>query len=122
MVENVDVPCPVVLVVLTLVSGLSFLYYGSGVLSRTELKDEFERYGLPGFRRLVGLLEILGGTAVMLGLAFAPLGAVAAAGLTTMMALGLIVRLRIHDPPRLMVPAASLGALNAVLVVLFLTQ
>jgi len=59
---------------------------------------------------------------VILGLASAPLGAVAAAGLTVLMVLGLIVRVRVHDAPRLMVPAASLGALNAVLVVLFLSQ
>jgi uncharacterized membrane protein YphA (DoxX/SURF4 family) len=112
----------VVLVALALVSGVSFLYYGSKVLSRPALRSEFERYGLPGVRRFVGLMEILGGTAVILGLAVAPLGAVAAAGLTALMALGLIVRVRVRDAPRLMVPAASLGALNAVLVVLFLSQ
>ena len=67
-------------------------------------------------------MEVLGGTAVILGLALAPLGAFAAAGLTAMMTLGLIVRIRIHDAPRLMVPAASLGALNALLVVMFLRQ
>jgi uncharacterized membrane protein YphA (DoxX/SURF4 family) len=112
----------VVLVALAFVSGLSFLYYGFKVLLRTESRDEFERYGVPAVRRLVGLVEVLGGTAVILGLAVAPVGAVAAAGLTALMVLGLIVRIRIHDAPRLMVPAASLGALNAVLVVLFLAQ
>ncbi len=110
------------LVVLALVSGLSFLYYGFRVLFRPASQGEFERYGLPAVRQFVGLLEVLGGTAVILGLAVAPLGAFAAAGLTALMVLGLIVRVRIHDAPRLMVPAASLGALNAVLVVLFLAQ
>jgi hypothetical protein len=76
---------------------------------------------MPDVRHVVGLLEVLGGTAVILGLAFAPLGAFAAVGLTTLMVLGLIVRVRIHDPVRLMVPAALLGALNAVLAVLFLS-
>jgi uncharacterized membrane protein YphA (DoxX/SURF4 family) len=119
---SADVTSTVVLVVMALVSGLSFLYYGFRVLFRPELKGEFERYGLPAVRKFVGLMEVLGGTAVMLGLAYAPLGAFAAAGLTTMMVMGLIVRIRIHDPLRLMVPAASLAALNAVLVVLFLAQ
>ena len=119
---NVDVTSGVVLVVLALVSGLSFLYYGSKVLFRTASRGEFERYGVPAVRKLVGILEVLGGTAVILGLAIAPLGALAAAGLTALMVLGLIVRVRIHDAPRLMVPAASLGTLNAVLVVLFLAQ
>ena len=119
---NADVMSVVVLVVFALVSGLSFLYYGFKVMFRTASRGEFERYGMPAVRRLVGVLEVLGGTAVILGLAIAPLGALAAAGLTALMVLGLIVRFRIHDAPRLMVPAASLGALNAVLVVLFLTQ
>ena len=119
---NVDVTSVVALVVLALVSGLSFLYYGFKVLFRTESTEEFERYGVPRVRRFVGFMEVLGGFGVILGLAFAPLGALAAAGLTALMVLGLIVRFRIHDAPRLMVPAASLGALNAVLVVLFLSQ
>lgn len=110
------------LVVLALVSGLSFLYYGSRVLFRPASRGEFERYGVPAVRGLVGLMEVLGGVAVILGLVVAPLGAFAAAGLTVLMVLGLIVRVRIHDAPRLMVPAASLGALNAVLVVLFVSQ
>ncbi len=111
-----------VLVVLALVSGLSFLYYGFKILFWTASKGEFERYGVSGARELVGVLEVLGGTGVILGLAIAPLGALAAAGLTALMVLGLIVRVRIHDAPRLLVPAASLGALNAVLVVLFLSR
>ncbi len=111
-----------VLVVLAFVSGLSFLYYGFRVLFRSELRGEFERYGIPAARQFVGIMEVLGGTAVVLGLAVAPLGAFGAAGLAVLMVLGLIVRISIHDAPRLMVPAASLGALNALLVVLFLSQ
>ena len=111
-----------VLGVLALVSGVSFLYYGFKVFLRTESAEEFERFGVPAVRRLVGVLEVAGGTAVILGLVVAPLGAAAAAGLTTLMVLGVIVRIRIRDTPRLMVPAASLGALNAVIVVLFLAQ
>lgn len=117
-----DITSVVVLIMFALVSGLSFLYYGSRILFLTESGREFERYGMPAFRGFVGLMEVLGGTAVILGLASAPLGAFAAAGLTALMVLGLLVRVRIRDAPRLMVPAALLGALNAVLVVLFLSQ
>lgn len=111
-----------VLLVLALVSGLSFLRYGVRILVRPQLREEFDRYGMPGMRTVVGVLEILGAAAVLMGLAFAPLGAFGAAGLALLMALGLIVRIRIHDAPRLMVPAAVLSALNAVLVVLFLSS
>ena len=111
-----------VLLVLALISGLSFLRYGFALLFRTRLRGEFTRYGMPRMRNIVGVLEILGGTAVLLGLAVAPLGAFGAAGLALLMFLGLIVRIRIHDAPRLMLPAALLGGLNAVLVVLFLSS
>ena len=60
---------------------------------------------MPAVRRFVGLLGVLGGTGVILGIAIAPLGAFAAAGLTALMVLGLIVRVGIRDAPRLMVPA-----------------
>lgn len=111
-----------ILVVFALVSGASFLFYGYETLFEQPPRGEFERYGMPGVRRFVGTAQLLGGAGVLIGLGFAPLGAAAAAGLTVMMVLGLIVRYRIHDAPRLMVPAASLGSVNAVLTVLFLLQ
>ena len=110
------------LVALALISGLSFLYYGFKVLFQTASQEEFERFGVPTVRRLVGVMEVLGAVGVMLGLAFAPLGALAAGGLAVLMVLGLIVRVRVHDALRLMVPAATLGVLNAVLVVMFVAQ
>ena len=113
---------PMVLLVLALTSGLSFLRYGFEILYRIRLREEFTRYGMAGIRTFVGVMEVLGGSAVLLGLAFAPLGAFGAGGLTVLMVLGLIVRIRLHDAPRLMVPAACLAAVNAVLVVLFLSS
>jgi len=110
------------LVTFALVSGLSFLFYGFRVLFQPALKGEFQRYGMPALRSFVGVMEVLGGTAVLIGVAVPPLGAFAAGGLTVMMVLGLIVRFRVRDPLRRMVPAAVLGVLNAVLVVLFATQ
>ena len=109
-----------VLMVLALVSGLSFLYYGVGVIRQGTMRGEFERYGLrPGVRTLVGVLELLGGAGVLVGLAYGPLGALAAAGLCALMALGLLVRSRLRDSPRQMLPAAALATVNAALVVLF---
>ena len=110
-----------VLPVLALISGLSFLRYGFRILFRVELGEEFTRYGVPRVRSFVGVMEMLGGAAVLGGLVVAPLGALGAAGLTLLMIIGVAIRIRIHDPPRLMMPAASLAVLNAVLVVLFLS-
>ena len=115
-----DVPSTVTLVLLALVSGLSFLYYGFKVLFKPASIEEFERFGVAGQRKFVGVMEVLGGAGVMLGLIVAPLGALAATGLALLMFLGLIVRIRVHDAVRLMVPAALLGLANTILVVLFL--
>ena len=111
-----------VLVLLALVSGAAFLYYGWRVLSEPRLEAEFARYGIPNARNLVGVLEILGGIGVLIGLGLPPLGAAAAAGLTTLMVLGLAVRVHLRDSPREMFPAATLAVVNGVLVVLFLSS
>ena len=116
------VPADMVLVVLALVSGLSFLHYGFEILSRPRLEEEFSRYGLTEFRGLVGVLELLGGAGVIIGLVYTPLGALAALGLCALMLLGLVVRIRLGDALRLMVPATLLCVLNAVIVVLFVSR
>lgn len=108
------------LVAFALVSSGSFFFYGYETLFKEPPRGEFERYGLPRVRTFVGSMQLLGGAGVALGLLYAPLGVAAAAGLTAMMLAGLGVRFKIHDGPRLMVPAASLAFVNSALVALFL--
>lgn len=110
------------LVTLALISGFSFAVYGYQTLFGTPPRGEYERYGMPTVRKFVGSTQLLGAIGVLLGLGYPPIGALAAAGLTLMMALALIVRFRLHDAPRLMVPAASLGAVNSALVILSLLR
>ncbi len=110
------------LVILAVLSALAFFYYGGETLFANPPRIEYERYGLPKFRVLVGLLQVLGAAGVLVGLFFAPLGAAAATGLALMMLLGVAARYRIHDAPRLMIPAGSLAVLNAALAYLFVTQ
>ena len=107
------------LVLLAVLSALSFFYYGAETLFAERPRAEFERYGLPGVRVFVGSMQILGAAGVLTGLFAAPIGAAAAAGLTVMMLLGLAARWRVHDVPRLMIPAGTLAVLNGVLMVLF---
>lgn len=109
------------MLILTLVSAGAFLYYGYETLFGDHPRSEFERYGVPQFRDIVGSLQILGALGALVGLAYAPVGALATGGLALLMLLGVILRIRIHDAPRLMVPAASLAALNAVLCYLHLS-
>lgn len=111
-----------VLVACAVVSSGSFLGYGYETLFKDPPGGEFERFGIPQVRTFVGVTQLLGAVGVMLGLGYAPLGAAAAAGLTVMMVLGLLARLKAHDAPRLMVPAGTLAVLNATLMVLFLLR
>lgn len=110
------------LVILAALSAAAFFYYGGETLFADPPRVEYERYGLPKLRVLVGSLQLLGAAGLLIGLLFAPLGAAAATGLALMMLLGVAARVRIHDAPRLMIPAGSLAVLNAVLVVLFLAE
>lgn len=110
------------LVTLAMASALSFFYYGGETLFAHPPRGEYERYGMPGVRVLAGSLQLLGAAGVVIGVVVAPLGIAAAAGLTLMMLLGLVARWRIHDAPRLMIPAGSLAVLNGVLAYLFVVQ
>ena len=109
------------LLILTLVSAGAFLFYGFEALFSGRVRLEFGRYGVPQFRVLVGSLQVVGALGLLLGLAYAPVGALAAGGLMLMMLIGVAVRLRIHDAPGQMVQAASLAALNGVLLALHLS-
>lgn len=110
------------LVTLVLSSALAFFYYGGETLFATPPRGEYERYGMPGVRVMAGSMQLLGGCGVLIGLWITPIGIAAAVGLTAMMVLGLVVRYRVHDAPRLMVPAATLAAINAAVVVLFISR
>lgn len=110
------------LVILVAVSAVAFLYYGAETLFADRPRHEFERYGMPHLRVFVGSMQLLGAAGVLIGIFVTQIGAVAATGLTIMMLLGLLARYRIHDAPRLMIPASSLALLNATLVFLFFTQ
>lgn len=76
---------------------LLFLYYGLAVLVSDAMTGEFERFGLPRFRKLTGVLEILGSLALVLGYFVSPFTVVAAGGLALMMAAGIVIRLRCGD-------------------------
>jgi hypothetical protein len=96
-------------------SSLSFLAYGTGALFTAAMRQEFERYQMGRQRILVGLLQWAAGAGLIVGLYIPWLGQAAAAGLALMMAVALVVRIRIHDKPYLMLPAAGYLALNAYL-------
>jgi hypothetical protein len=76
------------------------------------MRNEFERYGLREWRALTGWIEITGATGLLAGLAYPLIGALAAGGLTLLMFLGLIVRLKIKDSFWRAIPALVYALIN----------
>ena len=86
---------------------ISFLAYGSCCLMTQHMKREFQRYGIPRYRTVTGILQICAALGLVLGLWFPFIGGIAAAGLALQMASGLYVRITIHDSLLQSSPAAG---------------
>jgi hypothetical protein len=78
------------------------------------MRTEFSRYGLAGYRKLVGALQIAGATGLIFGLyVHWPLQLFAALGLTLLMMMGFGVRLKIRDTWLQAMPSLAYALLNA---------
>ena len=101
--------------VLLIFSAVSFLFFGIGCLSNPYLIAEFERYGVPQFRILTGLLQLLGGLGILLGFYWSPLQIFSCFGLALLMLFGVGVRIKIKDSFIQSFPAAFYCLLNSYL-------
>ncbi len=99
-------------VILIFISALAFIFYGLLCLLTDHMKAEFSRYRLSQFRKLTGALELLGGTGLFVGTYYTPLLYLSAAGLSLLMFLGVLVRLKTKDPLFEIVPAFFLMLIN----------
>jgi hypothetical protein len=95
------------------VSAAAFLGYGIACLVSQRMDAEFKRYGLARFRRLVGSLECLGALGLVAGHFSHAVLVLAAAGLTVLMLLAIVTRIRIGDSLAQALPAIVLLILNA---------
>ena len=94
-------------------SAAAFLGYGVACLASQRMDAEFKRYGLARFRRLVGALECVGALGLLAGHFSPPILLLAAAGLTLLMVLAVVTRVRIGDSFAQAMPAIVLLVLNA---------
>jgi hypothetical protein len=107
-------------IVFTLISALSFLYYGAICLTAPWMVLEFKRYGLSeGLRKLTGVLQLLGSLGLLIGLKSPLLGFIAAAGLSLLMLLGFLTRLKIRDTFLQSLPSFIFMLLNAYLAFVY---
>jgi len=95
--------------ILVLVSAGSFLFFG---VYSFFLTSEFKRYGLAKFQKLTGCLQLLGAIGLLVGLKVDLILSISALGLTLLMLLGFIVRLKVKDGVLLSLPSFLFMILN----------
>jgi len=94
-------------------SSLAFFFFGINCFISEFIIKEFERYGLPVFRKLTGFLQIFGAIGLLIGFFFTPiLLLLASTGLTVLMLAGFIVRLKIKDNFIKSSPSLTFAAIN----------
>jgi len=99
------------------ISAVLFLYYGLSCLFAGGMRDEFARYNLSAYRRLTGVLEVLGAVGLLASCLAPVLLIPAALGLSVLMLLGVFTRLRVRDPLVEAIPASVLLLINVYLIV-----
>jgi hypothetical protein len=95
-----------------LISIVAFLFYGLFCLFSEKTVIEFKRYGVPQFRKLTGVLEVSGALGLFAGYLYQPLTFFSSLGLVILMFMGMMVRIKIHDPWIALLPAFTLFCLN----------
>tara|TARA_B110000003_G_scaffold275736_1_gene319264 strand:+ start:358 stop:693 length:336 start_codon:yes stop_codon:yes gene_type:complete len=97
----------------TLISSFSFFGYVISYFTSPNMKNEFIRFGLEKFSLLTILLQIVGASGLLIGLKYKILLTISSAGLTLLMFLGLLVRIKIKDNFWISFPAFFFMVLNA---------
>jgi len=103
--------------ILTLISGISFVYYGFSSFFSKKMKIEYKRWGYPEQRFMIGSLQLLGGLGLFLGFIFDPLIPLSSASLMLLMLAAIGVRIKIEDQPLRMIPALFYAVLNFLILV-----
>ncbi|SCY03837.1 DoxX-like family protein [Nonlabens sp. Hel1_33_55] len=105
-----------VLSLLIYFSGIAFLFFGVTCLLTPRMKLEFTRFGLSTIQRqITGVLQIAGSIGLLLFTYSLLIAAISAAGLSILMLLGFITRMRIKDSVYESSPAFIFMILNGII-------
>ena len=99
--------------ILILISSLSFLGYGIAYFKSPQMKSEFKRFGLEKAGALTAILELLGATGLLVGLKMQLILMISAGGLTVLMFLGIVIRIKVKDRLWSALPALFFLILNS---------
>ena len=101
------------LIVLILISSLSFLGYGIAYFTSPQMKIEFKRFGLEKVGTLTAILELLGAIGLLVGLREPLILLISAGGLALLMFLGVATRIKVKDSLWISLPALFFMILNS---------
>ena len=97
-------------------TGISFLVYGFNSLFSKRMINEFDRWGFSQYRKIISVLQILGGIGLILGLKFNIILIASSLGLSIMMFFAIIVRIKIKDNISEILPALAYLILGIIIL------
>jgi hypothetical protein len=96
------------------VIAIAFIFYGYNCLFSHTLVKEFDRFKLSAVqRKITGIAQLAGALGLLLGLLYYPLGFLASLGLSVLMLLGFMIRLKVKDSFVAAAPSIILVFVNA---------
>jgi uncharacterized membrane protein len=98
---------------LVIISGIAFIFYGISLFISKKMKNEFIRFNLEKYTNLVGGLELLGGLGLLIGLIYNELLILSSMGLSLLMLMGVLTRIKIKDNLKQSLPAILFLLLNS---------
>ena len=102
---------------LSILSGVSFIFFGFACFFSNVFINEFYRYGLSEYRLIVGFFELLGGIGCIIGIFDKRILMLSTIGLSVMMILGVTVRIKINDTFIQTLPALLYLIVNVIIYV-----
>ena len=100
---------------------LAFFFYGINCLFSKKMISEFNRFGLSKQRVLTGILQIIGATGLILGYYVQSniIVIIGAIGLSLLMFLGFLVRIKIKDSFIESLPALTFALINLYIFIVY---
>ena len=103
--------------VLNILSGTSFIFFGMACFFSDLFVNEFYRYGLSEYRPIVGFFQLLGGIGCIIGIYNKNILIISSLGLSVMMLLGVAIRIKINDTFIQTIPALTYFTVNAIIFI-----